>query len=293
MTNAPLDLRRRWQPFVNNSGFQVPAYGCMKITASAAGVLTAVRPDGAPTSSAVYAFNGPQTVAAGRSGLCTQDFPCFAAYDAADGTPVNGGNWGPGNGTFKLRLASDGFLIVGDVNAANAVASVDVALAGGGAAPSAFSGCRVTKTGVQTIPGSGSAPVLFGTADGTIEWWDTDNYFNPAMPNRFTLPAAGRYRFSAAVQFEGLVNEFPGVRSIFFRTTNTARKFGRQSITMYGKGPSAYAMGCSSTVDADIPAVDAVELHAAANGAPGNQTISTATISETSYSAEFSVQRLT
>src|SRR6266700_6989666 len=129
MYDVPLELRKRWLPFQNNSGTEAPPYGCLKITEITDGILQAIRPD---SGRGIYAFNGPQAVPAGGTagpdsvtrGLCSQDYPAFALYDSADGTPANGEIWGPGTDTFKLKKGKPGFLIVGGVDATNKVVTV-------------------------------------------------------------------------------------------------------------------------------------------------------------------------
>lgn len=123
MNDTPYDLRLRLENFTNNSGETIPAYGCIKITGSTNGVFSATKPDGL-CERTIIAFNGEKPVPNGESGLCSQDFPTFAMYDPADGTPANGELWGPLD-TFELRKYQPGFRIVGDViNTANTVAKI-------------------------------------------------------------------------------------------------------------------------------------------------------------------------
>lgn len=107
----------RWLPFRNDSSETIPAFAVLRVTGcvtvSNQNVLTVAKPDG---TNAVVAFNGPQPVASGDYGECTQDFPAQALYDTADGTPSNGNARGPGNGTWKLVASDDIYTVVGTVD---------------------------------------------------------------------------------------------------------------------------------------------------------------------------------
>lgn len=46
--------------------------------------------------------------------ICTADFPAYAQYDSADGTPAAGETWGPMSGSLKLHKGQAGFVILGD-----------------------------------------------------------------------------------------------------------------------------------------------------------------------------------
>jgi hypothetical protein len=132
MYNLPKILRVRWLEFLNDSGFEVPAYGVVRIVDADAGQWTAERPDG---SDGIFAVNGPDAVADGASGACTRDWPAYALYDDGDGEPANGETWGPGADTFKLRLGNDGFLIVGAADTDSDIVLVEKQDSGGGGAP--------------------------------------------------------------------------------------------------------------------------------------------------------------
>lgn len=124
MNDLPHDLRKIWHDFLNNASQEAPAYGVLKITGSTAGVLQAARPNGAGN---VFAFNYslPITATTGN-GICTQEFPCWALYDDADGTPAAGQVWAPGTDTFKLRKYFPGprFMVLGEVDTTNKLMKV-------------------------------------------------------------------------------------------------------------------------------------------------------------------------
>lgn len=106
-----------WREFRNDSGEEIPAFACLRITSSEvieAGrvVLTAAKPN---TYGAQYdhCFNGPLKVAAGKYGLCTRSDGAVALYDSGDGSPGWGESWGPRSGTWKLKKNTGGFRIEG------------------------------------------------------------------------------------------------------------------------------------------------------------------------------------
>lgn len=122
MDSKQRNLRARWQEFKNNSGLSVPAFGVLKVTDSTLAVLQATRPNG---DGEVFALNGDMETGAAESGWCTQDWPAYALYDSADGTPANGDVWGPGTNTFKLKKGNPGFVVVGEVDTTNKIVLVE------------------------------------------------------------------------------------------------------------------------------------------------------------------------
>lgn len=48
--------------------------------------------------------------------VATMDYPTYALYDTADGTPQTGEEWGVASGGEKLRLGKPGFTILGDAD---------------------------------------------------------------------------------------------------------------------------------------------------------------------------------
>lgn len=73
------------------------------------------QPNGSP---AAYCVNGPQVIKkqSGSTpgwGICSIDFPNFALYDAAGGTPGLYATWGPKSGSWKLTKDYTGFKTLG------------------------------------------------------------------------------------------------------------------------------------------------------------------------------------
>jgi hypothetical protein len=103
-------------PFRNDSGEEVPAYGCLRITGSVVVddtlFLTAGKPNtyGAQHS---HRFNTSEPVANGEYGVCRIGFGVKALYETSDGTPAFGERWGPRSGTWKLKKHTGGFSIIG------------------------------------------------------------------------------------------------------------------------------------------------------------------------------------
>lgn len=72
-----------------------------------------------PTSddpeSALIAGNFVQTAKSGYETQVSFDFPLYLKYDAQDGTPANGEEWGPDQ-SGKLRKGKFGFIVIGDAD---------------------------------------------------------------------------------------------------------------------------------------------------------------------------------
>ena len=111
---------QRWIEFRNDSGEEIPAFGVLKITGSVTIArgrygLTAIKPSSATVN--VFALNGRKAVPAGGAnasyGMCTLDWPAFAAYDTNDGTPGIGTVWGPKANQFTMAKGKPGFVIAG------------------------------------------------------------------------------------------------------------------------------------------------------------------------------------
>jgi hypothetical protein len=102
--------------FRNDSGEEIPANGCMRITGSATvggqQYLLAEKPN-TYGSQYLHWFNGDQPVATGKFGTCYKGSFVRALYDTADGTPSVGQQWGPRSGTWKLRANTGGWQILG------------------------------------------------------------------------------------------------------------------------------------------------------------------------------------
>jgi hypothetical protein len=102
--------------FRNDSGEEIPANGCMRITGSATvggqQYLIAEKPN-TYGSQYLHWFNGDQPVATGKFGTCYKGSFVRALYDTADGTPAVGERWGPRSGTWKLKKNTGGWQILG------------------------------------------------------------------------------------------------------------------------------------------------------------------------------------
>lgn len=117
-----------WREFRNDSGEEIPAFACMRITgaevvSTGRVTLTVGKPN---TFGAQYnhVFNGPLKVANGKYGLCTRSDGAAALYDSADGTPAFGESWGPRDATWKLKKNTGGFLIEIVTNSNDKIAAV-------------------------------------------------------------------------------------------------------------------------------------------------------------------------
>lgn len=102
--------------FRNDSGEEIPAFGCMRITGSATvgghQYLLAEKPN-TYGSQYLHWFNGDQAVETGKFGTCYKGSFVRALYDTADGTPAVGERWGPRSGTWKLKANTGGWQILG------------------------------------------------------------------------------------------------------------------------------------------------------------------------------------
>ncbi len=104
-----------WEAFLNDSGEEIPAFGCMRIS----GITTirgracyAMRKPDTFGSIWGHRMNGPNPVAAGAFGLCVLGGVVAGLYDTADGTPSYGKHWGPRSGTWKLRKNTSGWRVL-------------------------------------------------------------------------------------------------------------------------------------------------------------------------------------
>jgi hypothetical protein len=161
----------RWMGFMNASAGTIPAFGAMNI--SGVDVTTGlVLVDGAPTADNQDAlFNGDVREPAGKHGIATRDYPLYALYHVADGTPTAGQEWGCASGSFELRSGKTGFRIWGGVTSGRVkVAGIVGTSGGGGGGGTGF----VTDSSLVYL----TAPVTVGVAaDVTVSWdaanWDT------------------------------------------------------------------------------------------------------------------------
>jgi len=110
MENRRPLIRRRWDPFVNQSGETIPPWSCMRMEQTLEG-LNAYKPNDELTQQVM--FNGPMPVVSGGSGLATFDEPIEAAYNLAEGPPLVGAGWGPVDGEWWLGEGGPGFTCLG------------------------------------------------------------------------------------------------------------------------------------------------------------------------------------
>lgn len=171
---------RQWTEFRNDSGEEIPAFGCIRITGKAvpeAGriVRTAAKPN---TYGAQYnhAFNGPLKCPIGNYGMCVMGQEMAAVYDSADGTPSFGEKWGPQSGTWKLKKNTGGFLVIGTTNETTFLALVvpDPFLDFRGVADASIAvdtGGTVSiwyRTGATTFADSGVNVTALNDLDGAV-----------------------------------------------------------------------------------------------------------------------------
>jgi hypothetical protein len=117
----------RWQTVLNGAGEQIPAWGLVKISASdVAGVFTGQKP--ATDGERVWIAAGME-INTDEQGSVTADFPAWALYDEADGTPAIGETWGAGASSFKLRKDKAGFRVCGDPDTTLRIVPVELSIA--------------------------------------------------------------------------------------------------------------------------------------------------------------------
>lgn len=95
-----------WYIFTNQGSSTCPANGVVRIAGYQTDddgrlVLNGNQPNKA--TNVLVAINSPTPVEAGKKGLCTFATLSWCAYETGDGTPSNGENWGPDNGTWLMR----------------------------------------------------------------------------------------------------------------------------------------------------------------------------------------------
>jgi hypothetical protein len=113
----------RWLAMKNGSAEEVPAHAAVVVSSSGDnGEFTIAKPtvDGEKVWLA-----GPAPVLAGDYGTATNDYPAWAYYDSADGTPAVGETWGAGAGTWKLKKGMVGFRICGTPDATLGIVPVE------------------------------------------------------------------------------------------------------------------------------------------------------------------------
>lgn len=118
--------QQRWIEAINVGSSTIPAYGICQITESTRPESSsAFTPSGGRTALSVqvpdsstylltFAVNGPKPIAAGKPGEVTMHFPCYVAYNTANGTPAYGEGWGFSQSTSLATKNRHGLVIVGD-----------------------------------------------------------------------------------------------------------------------------------------------------------------------------------
>ena len=108
----------RWIYFRAPSGVTVPAYGVVQAATAeivgAQSILDVQQYGAASPSLPVYIVNGPTAVNANQigRGVLAMEYPAWALYNYADGTPNPGDTWGPQAGDFNLHLGQPGFVVL-------------------------------------------------------------------------------------------------------------------------------------------------------------------------------------
>ena len=181
-----------WPLLVKNvSGEEVPAFALMRVTAVTDADFTGeiVYSVDKPNSSSLdrLIVNGPMPIPATTNarGRATWIFPTFCAFKSSDGTPAAGDNWGPVSGSWDLRLAGSGIVIMG--GAASGVAMAKWAASGvithWGVVSTGGISALTGISGSTLTPGSGTVQEY--NSDGTIQTGVTEtwkNWMNVAVP---------------------------------------------------------------------------------------------------------------
>lgn len=119
-----------WEEFYNESGEQIPAFACMRITGmmtlGGRNIVKVAKPN-TYGSQYMHRLNGPLPVEIGKYGICTRSAGAAALYDTADGTPAFGERWGPRDATWKLKKNTGGWMVMGNADATNGVVIVQQA----------------------------------------------------------------------------------------------------------------------------------------------------------------------
>lgn len=191
----------RWFPFLNGAGQQIPSYACLSISnADVKGQLTAIQPT---TNGQDVFINSPTPVPTGAYGVCSQDWPVVAAYNAGDGVPAPGDTWGAGAASWTLRKGNAGFTVLGGVSPGPPNSSVLVNKVSGAGAQLNFAkivGVSATAANLYdaTLQNYASGSIV-GVAGASVWCFYplgltlTNNDIYPCFPNgSFTAqPAAG------------------------------------------------------------------------------------------------------
>ena len=119
-----------WEEFYNESGEQIPAFACMRVTGMTTvqgrNIVKVAKPN-TYGSQYLHRLNGPLPVEIGKYGICTCSPGAAALYDTADGTPAFGERWGPRDATWKLKKNTGGWAAMGNADTTNGIVIVQQA----------------------------------------------------------------------------------------------------------------------------------------------------------------------
>lgn len=104
----------------NDSNETVPSFAVMRVTGAsndAAGQFFLKVDKPSDSFETYYLVNGPFPILAGKYGVASDQYPCYAAYDDGLGTPAYGDSWGAKSGSWQLAPNRDGFDILGNPTA--------------------------------------------------------------------------------------------------------------------------------------------------------------------------------
>jgi hypothetical protein len=166
--------RVRWLPAVSAYAGVIPAFAAVVVTAvDSSGILTVNQPT---ANGQDVCLNGPVAIAQGGYGSVTRDFPWYALYHQADGTPANGDTWGAGASSFELHKGNAGFVVEGGVQNGAVLVRGRGSSSGGG--------------GVTSL-GAGGVFVVNGPSPTNSRLYDATQYvFAPGTPGMaITSPA--------------------------------------------------------------------------------------------------------
>ncbi len=108
--------------FFNNSGEDVPEFGCVLLSNTQQMVSSLYMLGAKPSAYGAqysHGFNIGGIVPQDSGGLCSLGEMSLAAYDPNDGAPNIGEIWGPRSGTWLLKKDTGGFLVIGAPDATN------------------------------------------------------------------------------------------------------------------------------------------------------------------------------
>jgi hypothetical protein len=113
---SPPTPDQRWFRCKNADSVSLDGYGLVKVNGAnvvrSRMVFDVKRPLASDGYSQLVATLGPTSVAVGKYGWCTFDWPAWVLYDTAD-APASGQLWGPETNSLRLKKGQVGFLALG------------------------------------------------------------------------------------------------------------------------------------------------------------------------------------